>query len=402
MRFYTLTTSFAAPNPTTNEAFVRDLAHRLDLPVYVLRAPVPDGNIEQEARQVRYEFFEEQIASGYCDAVATGHTLDDQAETVLSRFLRGSGTAGLSGILPVTGSGVVRPLLNLRRAEIREYLQCKAIPWKEDCSNTDTGFLRNRLRLDVMPLLLDVNPALAQVLAGTAEWAQAEEAFWFDELSRLESLHLRRDRETVLVEMGSFIPLPLAVRRRLARRAVQIVRGSLRGIEFRHVEAILSLTYTREGSGRIQLPDLDIYRSFDWLRFAPSGYDARLERDFEIGLSVPGLTSLPERRLAIEAELTAVPDVYNKRVDALDFGACAGPLTLRNWRPGDRLDSEKIKTLFQEHRIPLWQRRSWPVIALGDSIVWTRRFGVARQYAAGPAGGPRLTIRECGESIGAL
>src|SRR5277367_3326800 len=97
-----------------DEEFVRALALQYGLPVYVRAASVPTGNIEQEARRARYEFFAGQIASGVCDAVATGHTLDDQAETVLYRFLRGAGTAGLSGILPVTPAGVIRPLLDLR------------------------------------------------------------------------------------------------------------------------------------------------------------------------------------------------------------------------------------------------------------------------------------------------
>ncbi len=106
-----------------DEEFVRELAGHCGLPVQVLIAPVQRGNIEQEARRARYDFFANQIASGICDAVATGHTLDDQAETVLYRFLRGAGTAGLSGIRPAATSGVVRPLIELRRDDIRSWLK---------------------------------------------------------------------------------------------------------------------------------------------------------------------------------------------------------------------------------------------------------------------------------------
>jgi tRNA(Ile)-lysidine synthase len=387
-----------------DEDFVRNLAAQLGLPVFVLRATVPEGNLEQEARRVRYRFFTGQMAEGRCDVVATGHTLDDQAETVLSRFLRGSGTAGLSGIRPVTDSGVIRPLLDLRRTDIRKWLNEEGLRWQEDCSNLNKDFLRNRVRLEIMPQLVALNPSLAGTLAGTAEWAQAEEAYWIDEVIRLQQQHLRPEREAVLIEMGSFLRLPLAVQRRLLRRAVEMVRGSLRGIDFRHVEAMRSLMSTREGSGRIQLPDLDVYRSFDWLRFAPIGYDSRLERNFEVELAVPGTTPLPKRLITIEMELVTGPHVYNEHVDALDSDRCAGSLVLRNWRPGDRYcpagrtGDEKIKTLFQEHRIPLWQRRHWPVISLGDSIVWTRRFGAAREYAAGPDSQRVLLVRESGES----
>ncbi|MDP9170890.1 MAG: tRNA lysidine(34) synthetase TilS, partial [Acidobacteriota bacterium] len=383
-----------------DEAFVRDLAARLGVPIHVLNAPVPAGNLEQEARRVRYAFFAECLAAGVCDVVATGHTLDDQAETVLARFLRGSGTAGLSGIQPVTDAGMVRPLLGMRRAEIRDWLTARGILWQEDCSNGDKGFLRNRLRLDVMPQLLELNPSLPEVLAGTAEWAQAEESYWAGEMERLGPVHLRRDAEAVLIETGTFGGLPVAVQRRLLRRGIEMVRGSLRGVDFGHVEAIRGLMSLAEGSGRTQLPDLDIYRSFDWLRLAPVGHDTRLERNFQTALAAPGRTAIPERLLTIDVELATLPHVYNEQVSALDFAKCAGSLVLRNWRPGDRLNSKKIKTLFQEHRIPLWERRHWPVIALGERIVWTRQFGSASDFAAGSDSHERLVVTERGESKG--
>ena len=124
------------------------------------------------------DFSPNALPGGGCDAVATGHTLDDQAETVLARFLRGAGSAGLSGIIPVTESRIVRPLLELRRADIREWLTAQNIPWREDGSNRDTDFLRNRIRIETMPHLAALNPALPSVLASTAEWARAEEEYW--------------------------------------------------------------------------------------------------------------------------------------------------------------------------------------------------------------------------------
>ncbi|HVV44014.1 MAG TPA: tRNA lysidine(34) synthetase TilS, partial [Bryobacteraceae bacterium] len=118
-----------------DEAFVRDLAAELNLEFHTSALPPAPGNIEQEARRLRYEFFAEAIADGVCSFVATGHTLDDQAETVLFRFLRGSGAAGLSGIRPETESGLIRPLLGLRRTAIREWLTGRGIAWREDASN---------------------------------------------------------------------------------------------------------------------------------------------------------------------------------------------------------------------------------------------------------------------------
>jgi tRNA(Ile)-lysidine synthase len=392
-----------------DEAFVRSLAAEMGLDFHLLTQPVTEGNMEQQARRARYTFFAECIAASLCDSVATGHTMDDQAETVLGRFLRGAGTAGLGGIRPVTEARIIRPLLGFRRDEIRKSLRERGIAWREDQSNANTDFLRNRLRLEIIPALTELNPSLPQVLASTAIWAQGEEEYWAAEIARLEPELLSKSGEAVLIRTGSLLELPTAVQRRLLRRAIELVRGSLRSIDFRHIEAIRGLTASREGSGRMQLPDLDIYRSFDWLRFAPIGLDSRLERDFEIELQAPGRTSIPERRLTIDLELVTAADVYNNQMNVLDWSLCAagshaGPLMLRNWRPGDsyhpvgKSGVGKIKTLFQECRVPLWERRTWPVITQGSSIVWARRFGPSVEFATRPDSVQILAIREDGES----
>jgi tRNA(Ile)-lysidine synthase len=400
-----------------DEDFVRELARQFDLPCHVFVAPVLTGNTEQEARRLRYQFFREHIDAGDCDAVATGHTLDDQAETVLYRFLRGSGTAGLSGIRPVHSADggryvILRPLIELRRDEIRQWLRSHCIAWREDSSNANHEFVRNRIRNRHLPELTgSVNPALPEVLASTAQWAQGEEDYWDAELNRLAPAYFIPRGESVLIRTRPLLALAPAVQRRLLRHFFERVRGSLRAIDFAHVEATRALIGSSEGSGRIQLPDLDIYRSFDWLRISPLGFDSRIPRDFELALPVPGRVRLPERRLTMDIELSSADHVYNGGMsgaldqDALDPQACAGSLLLRNWRPGDHFHRPghagpvKIKTLFQEFRIPLWERRTWPVIVQdGQQVVWTRRFGAAAGFAAGPEARNILVIHETVES----
>lgn len=374
-----------------DEAFVFNLSRTFGLEAFSQTRPVSGGNIEQEARRARYDYFRSVIEQGSCDAVATGHTQDDQAETVLYRFLKGSGTAGLSGVFPVTDSRIIRPLLEFRREEIRDWLRSAGLLWREDCTNLDTGFARNWLRLVLMPQIAErVNPSLPGTLASTAEWATGEEEYWSGELDRIAPACLTRAGQAILVDLDPFSRLAAAVQRRLLRRAILNVLGSLRSIDFNHVERIRSMTTTREGSGRVQLPGLDVYRSFDWLRLAPVGTDSGVDRDFSVPLAVPGLTTVPGRGITLNIESVTAEDVYNKQVNALDRDQCAGPLELRNWRPGDRIhpqsasSAEKIKTLFQEFRVPLWERRNWPVIARGETILWTREFGADRNAAAGP------------------
>jgi tRNA(Ile)-lysidine synthase len=392
-----------------DEEFVRDLAARRSLPFLSVAAPVAEGNLEQEARRARYRFFAECRELLQLDAIATGHTLDDQAETVLLRFLRGSGTQGLAAIRPVTTDGLVRPLLDLRRCDIRQWLLDNGIGWREDATNVSRDFDRNRVRLETLPQLeRDYNPALARTLATTADWALAEEDYWSAETDRLARDILTVQPEVVFFCSAPVLVLPVAVQRRLLRRAISMVRGDLRGIDFDHIEAVRALLSTSAGSGRIHLPGLEAYRSFDQFRLSPLHYDERLGRNFQAQLAVPGRTAVAERSLTIDMELVTAESVYNEQRDLLDSCRCRGPLWVRNWRPGDSYwrnggtGARKIKELFQEFRVPLWERRTWPVIVSGDPqdetseslIVWTRRFGAAKQFAATEASTQVLAIKE--------
>ena len=152
--------------------FVRELAVRLGLPFLLREADVAasSDNLEQAARLARLAFFAEMLASGAVARVALGHTRSDQAETVLFRFLRGSGTAGLAGICPVTSQGIVRPLIEMERTGINQFLRERGIGWREDSSNASLQFARNRIRRQLLPQLAAVwNPAIVQTLAHTAD-----------------------------------------------------------------------------------------------------------------------------------------------------------------------------------------------------------------------------------------
>jgi len=395
-------------------AFVRELAESANLPFILEEADIgairgeTGENIEQAARQARLKFFRAQLAAGL-DRVAVGHTRSDQVETVLFRFLRGSGTAGMAGIWPVTAEGIVRPLLDVERAEIEQYLRERGIAWREDSTNRSPAFARNRIRQALLPQLArEWNPRLTETLAHLAEWAQGEEGYWEAELERLVQAYLARKGLAILLRVGPLNELPLATARRLIRRAVELAKGDLRGVGFDHLAAILELAASAEGHGRLQVPGLDIFRSFDWLRIAPSEHDGLASRNYHLHLPVPGTASLPSGSM-IHAELlenTVVTektqDVYNEDVACLDWNRISGSLEVRNWRPGDqyqpasRTGPEKIKFLFHQARIPLWERRHWPVITAGDVIVWARRFGPAAGLAAEADSSPVLSIRESG------
>ncbi len=395
-------------------AFVRDLAASLGLPFELRETGVAalarssGDNLEQAARAARLEFFASAMQAGTVDRIATGHTRSDQAETVLFRFLRGSGTAGLAGIRPVTEDGLVRPLIEIDRADVEQYLTERGIPWRTDSTNASEAFARNRIRHSLLPQLTrDWNPAMRATLAHTADWAQAEEAYWEAELARLVPVHLTVDSGAVLLRVDALGELPLAVARRLVRRAAETAKGDLRGVGFEHFAGILELAASAEGHGRLQIPGLDVFRSFEWLRIAPPTADNLENRNYRLPLPVPGAVRVPGQKWVVHTELSentnvteTSADVYNGCVGCLDWNRISGSLEVRNWRPGDRYHpagrsgAEKIKVLLHEARIPLWERRHWPLVTMGDAIVWARRFGPAAAFAACPGAGPVLRIRE--------
>jgi len=372
--------------------FVAALAGRLGLPVSFGEADfsATGGNLEQAAREARLSFFRQRMAAGEVDSVALGHTRSDQAETVLFRLLRGAGSAGLAGIRPVTSDGIVRPLLELDGAEVEGFLRERGIAWREDSSNADARFARNRIRRQLLPQLLhDWNPGLVETLAQTADWARAEEAWWEGELDRLALGVLVLRGGAAYLRAAALAALPLAAGRRLARRAVEAAKGDLRGVSFGHIGGILDLASSTSGHGCVQIPGVTVLRSFDWLRLAAPQGGADVGTFFQPAV-VPGALRVPAAGIDIRLELIENPRtskgtdcVYNGGIGGLDWQRLSGPLEWRAWQAGDRYQpsgarrEEKIKTLFQRARVPVWERRFWPVLTDGPSIVWVRRFGPA-------------------------
>jgi tRNA(Ile)-lysidine synthase len=230
--------------------FVEALCTRLDIPLHLHQANVParvaqtGETIEEAARAIRYDFFHTLIASGHADSVLTAHTLDDQAETVLMKLLRGAWTEGISAIHPiVTVSNpnqrpgkILRPFLQTRRSDIESYLHSLNQSWQEDSTNTDTAYTRNRIRHELLPQLRDYNPSIDQTLANLAELAREEESRWQVELTRLlpqlllpgkpvrgggRSVSTTPGESAIAIEIDRLRTLDPALRRRVLRAAAR-------------------------------------------------------------------------------------------------------------------------------------------------------------------------------------
>jgi tRNA(Ile)-lysidine synthase len=461
-----------------DEAFVADLARHHGLQFFVGHGDVRDHaltsklSIEAAGRELRYRWFAALAGEQRLDAIATAHTLDDQAETVLLKFLRGAGTKGLAGIYPVLTSSadeawtkapsaegdiagapegtplqkiareasggaaiarVIRPLLCVSRQEVESYLTSLGQSWREDESNLDRRFLRNRLRHELLPLLeREFNPNIREALSDLAEIARSEEEFWQKQVQReletrlegtspglkpslvadpdagLKPLFSTTKEDTVpadarsrvieqdygtyrppnvstaadCLDVDGFARLPLALQRRILKSFAEQQHLTL---DFEHIEklrrcALGRLSKTELPGGRIAA------RVGRALCFRlPSSPQERTS--YQYLLPVPGEAYIAELNLTLRAELVPAefaPELKPGELLSLDL---VGPeLTVRNWQPGDRFwpaysgSVEKLKRLFAEKRIPAGDRVTWPVVLSGEEIVWVRGFPAANTY----------------------
>jgi tRNA(Ile)-lysidine synthase len=411
---------------------------------------------ESAARELRYSYFRYLLGEGptddapdtvALDKIATAHTIDDQAETVLLRAIRGTGLRGLGGIYPrILGEEedageIIRPLLSIRRRELEQYLKELGQPWREDSTNLQTKFTRNRLRHRVLPLLEnEFNPSVAENLAELAEIARGEEDYWETEASGwmgtavqwsepdwalgrsapqsdspsgfTQITPAKTDLERRLEEPGSLvmnaavsrawlITEPMAVQRRLVKAI-----GEYAGIplEFKHVEEILRFAAEDCGPAKqLSLPlGWKLLREPESMLFVTPDLrrQERIPENYEYELPWPGRLIIPETGTVIETipVMPAEAAEYNPD-QLLHAERLCGPLTVRNWRPGDKFwpahtkAPKKIKELLLEHRVTGPSRKLWPVVVQGEEVVWVRELSVPAKLRAKP-GQPAWLIRE--------
>ena len=379
-----------------DEAFCRALAARMDLPVHVTRADVGQLardrriSVEVAGREARYAAFETGAAALGATLVATGHTLDDQAETVLLRLLRGAGSRGLSAIRPKRGR-YVRPLIDCRRTAILAYLDSRREPFREDASNQDVSIPRNRVRQTLLPVLRDGWPGAVVALARFAELAAADEACLMALANEAGARVDDRDGRVAL-DLGVLDALPAALGRRVIRGALEAAGGVP---TFRDVEAVSRLARADKKEGRLDLRALTVSRAGRRLRFDRAGAPrAESDRVPEAPqpLPVPGEVTLSETGLTIRASLEARADLAARPslagpIAFLQAGAFPQPLAVRYRRPGDRLrplgapGTRKLQDWFVDRKVPRADRDRVPLVVDGrDRIVWVAGFTIAHEY----------------------
>jgi tRNA(Ile)-lysidine synthase len=334
-----------------DRACVEHLATELGVALRTATVRLPGGNLEAEARRARYAFLERAAAELGATKIATGHTLDDQAETVLLRLLRGAGRRGLGGIPPRRGH-VIRPLILCDRVQVRHFLVERGLAWRVDRSNFDYGFERTRVRAGYLPALArELNPRLARTLGRLADLLREEDTL----LDRMAAMAAGRRPSVDLAVLRALEPP-------LARRAVRHWwrrHGSGRRLGLAHTEAVLALARREQGGGEVGVPGGAVVREGAALRFRPAA---------DGGEPAPAPYAL---RLAPGETLT-LPGGWRLRLAE----HVPPTLTIRSRRPGDRMrplglaGRTTVKRLLIARGVPRAMRAGYPLVLAGDEIVW--------------------------------
>ncbi len=380
--------------------FVKNLAKELGLPCEVKSCNLKEIaqkehlTLEEAARKYRYKFYLETAKKFNTSKIALGHNVDDQVETVLMRFLRGSGLEGLMGIPPVRGK-IIRPLIECSREEIEEYCKENKIEYRVDSSNKEVVYFRNKIRLELLPLLSkgynknikDITLRLRNIVSEVSAYLNQETELLFKEVA------IRENPETVTIDLKKFASLPLALKRRIIRKSIETVKGNLYSISFRHNNEMLKLTEYQLGEKEIYLPDnlmaKKIYNKI--IIYKKRIYKDQTERipiPWEYDILIPGKTEIKSLGLKVEIKKLDSVDIKSSLcftrkkpkgefLEFIDYNKVKPPLKLRNRRSGDKFyplkmkGLKKVKDFFIDNKIPKSHRDLIPILVDSeDQIIW--------------------------------
>ncbi len=377
-----------------DERFVAEMAQGLGSECWVHRVETPavarekKQTLEEAARELRYAWFRELLAEGRVDAVATAHTFDDQAETVLHRLMRGAWTEGLGGIHPVVQcarGAILRPFLETRRVEIRVWLRDVGQVWREDATNEDTTYTRNRIRHGLMPRLAEYNPQVAERLAHMATIARDEESWWEAELARLlpglvlpgkpvrgggRAVSTLPEEGSAGMELERLRALAPALRRRVLRAAAKQLGC---GLNFEQTQRLMAMCEADGAKKQELAADLRAEKSARELRLVRKRAGGGEDAVAPVEVAIPG-----------DASGFGV----HLRVAVAAGTAVEGTAVLRAPRAGDRVKirysrgAKPLKEIFERMQVESEARKTWPVLEWQGRIVWMK--GVVLEPEAVP------------------
>lgn len=386
------------------EQFVRTLGDSMKIPVAARKISIPairqreQGSVENLCRRERYGYFEEVTERYSLDKIALGHNQDDQAETVIIKFLRGSGLGGLRGILPVRDGMYVRPLIEVSREEILAFLRENGAQYMTDSSNIDNIYIRNKIRNRLIPGLKEqYNPKLIENIARMADIIRLENAFIEQYVNdALLKLNIIYEGNRIGINLPDFKLLHPVLRLRIIKKLLQNRTSSKMKISYVHVKAVSDLIEGSRSNGLLNLPlGITVRREYDNLTILkdkdsslltdPHDKIKKLRKDdkwdfndYFYNVFIPGAVQVKEAGLTIEFSCTGIEhvDLNAKHTVFMDYDSLTYPLIIRNMRAGDRMQplglggTKKVKSIFIDKKIPRSRRGKIPLIVDQNSILW--------------------------------
>ena len=342
--------------------------------------------IEEMSREVRYEFLNDVVKKHGAQKIALGHNSNDQTETVLMNFLRGSGPTGLKGMLPARDSVYIRPLLCVTRNEIISFLEFHGLPFVTDESNTNPAYLRNRIRHSLIPeLKARYNPRLEESMKSIAEIMRAEDDYMKSVTSKILSEWGTAAHGEIGISIPNLVKYHQAIQRRIMKHVLEGLTKNSQGIGQTHVKAALNLVYSDHPGAYVNLPcNIEVRREYNVLIiFKKEKSEKEIiknrRNDLRYEVTLPGSVKMTELGKTMIFEFVGGPiDMKSNggKIAFMDYDRISLPLVIRTVRPGDRIQPlgmkgmKKIKSVFIDEKIPLRHRKGITLLLDQETVLW--------------------------------
>jgi len=398
---------FRGEESAEDAEFVADLAKKLGVPATIEAIDVPAFcrerglSAQAGAREVRYAFLERVARKTGSRRIAVGHTANDQAETFLMRLLRGAGASGLSAI-PPKRANIIRPLIEATREEVLGHLKENGLDFRTDPSNEKPVYTRNRIRMELLPLLRKFNPRIVETLAGEASVLRDEDEAVEAHLAAIAENAVQQKGGILTVKRDVFDAMPPAFRRRLLRMIVDQSGVDASALPLGQADDALSFMMTARTGRTMLLPHgLTITREYNRFVFGgrPEG------KGFSHDLPVPGSFVIPETGMEVttavreHAPLHPAEEPNSHWQAAFDYAKIAAPMIVRSRKKGDRFHptgmggkSKKLQDYFTDLKVPRSRRDNVPLLCSGEDILWVVGMRTDERFVAGPGTGKVLVV----------
>lgn len=372
-------------------AYVEDICIEWGIPFFLKKACVSELakewrlSEEEAGRRVRFSFFDEVLRQIDGNKIALAHHRDDQVETIIHNIIRGTGMEGLRGIKPIRDNKIIRPLIEVDRVSIEEYLAMENIPYRHDHTNDCTIYTRNKIRHELIPYIEEnFNPNFKESIIRMTEIIGDEDEFLSDYVNELIDKNIAVKSDKVFIPLDFLTSCHVAVKRRIVRTCIDYLCGSVINIGQKHIDSILDVCNSNTGTS-ITLPlELTVYRDYNAILLI-KGVDKK-KVEFNLELKVPGLTVIDEISMEIQTRYVDRFEFKDPYCVYIDGDRISNSLRIRNRLKGDRFrplgmkGSKKLKDFFIDEKIPKYMRDNIPLVVDGNTIVWVVGYQISDDY----------------------